>query len=183
MVVVADVTIRRTTEDDWRHIRELRLEMLEDTPHAFLETLATALKHGEEEWRRRGRRGQSATGTSVAAIDGTGRWVGTMGGLLKTGTDLPTLYGVYVSPSHRGREAGVTDALLDEVEAWAAMHAPALRLTVHEDNRRAQEYYSRRGYRFTGRTEPYVLDPDQRELEMTRILAAGPGDEPTTGTL
>lgn len=170
---MARVTIRRTTEDDWQQIRQLRLEMLRDAPHAFLETPGTALRHGEEEWRRRGRRGQSATGIAVAAIDASGRWVGTMGGILKDRAASPTLYGVYVSPSHRGRQAGVTDALLDEVEAWAAMHGRALRLTVHEDNRRAQDFYARRGFRFTGRTEPYVLDPDRTELEMMRQLVPG----------
>jgi hypothetical protein len=37
---------------------------------------------------------------------------------------------------------------------------------VHERNLRAQAFYARRGYELTGATEPYVLAPDERELEM-----------------
>jgi ribosomal protein S18 acetylase RimI-like enzyme len=77
---------------------------------------------------------------------------------------------VYVAPSHRGRDAGVADALLDAVEDWARTVSGTLRLTVHEDNRRAQAFYGRRGYRFTGRTSPYALDETRRELEMRREL-------------
>ena len=36
------VTIREIEERDWVRLRALRLEMLEDTPIAYLETLATA---------------------------------------------------------------------------------------------------------------------------------------------
>jgi hypothetical protein len=32
----ADLVIRTTTEDDWREVRTLRLEMLRDSPLAFL---------------------------------------------------------------------------------------------------------------------------------------------------
>ena len=170
------VTIRETTEDDWQQVRDLRLEMLRDTPHAYLETLETALGHDEEEWRRRGRRGRTPTGTSLVAVDADGRWVGVMGGTVPDPLTGPLLIGVYVARSHRGRGAGVADALLDGVEAWAAGHGPTLRLMVHEDNHRARAFYERRGYRLTGRSEPYSLDPARREVEMVRHLpAADPG--------
>ncbi|MEZ0163360.1 GNAT family N-acetyltransferase [Kineococcus sp. LSe6-4] len=162
------VLIRSTTEDDWREVRALRLEMLADTPHAYVETLQTALGHDEAEWRVRGRRGQAGTSTAQVAINGDGRWVGTMGGY-DPGTG-PVLVGVYVTPTLRGRRAGVADALLDAVETWAAGRGPTLRLLVHEDNTRAQAFYRRRGYALTGRSEPYVLDAGQRELEMARSL-------------
>jgi GNAT superfamily N-acetyltransferase len=149
------VTIRRTTADDWQQLRDLRLEMLEDTPLAYGETLSTGLA-----------RGQTAHSVLLAAIDDeTGDWVGTMGGYLDA-PGSPMLVGVYVRPSHRGKEAGVADALLDTVVEWARSEGAALTLHVHEDNPRAVAYYRRRGFEPTGVTVPYVLDPESRELEL-----------------
>jgi GNAT superfamily N-acetyltransferase len=170
---VVDVTIRPTTEDDWHEVRSLRLEMLRDTPHAFLETEQAALRLEEPEWRLRGARGTSATGVFLAAVDPGGRWVGTMGGTLSASTGDPVLVGVYITPSHRGHAAGVADALLDAIEEWARRHGSVLRLAVHEDNRRAQAFYSRHGFVLTGKDTPYPLNPSERELEMTRLLTEG----------
>lgn len=85
----------------------------------------------------------------------------------------PVLVGVSITPSHRGHAAGVPDALLDAIEEWARRHSAVLRLAVHEDNRRAQAFSSRRGYALTGKYTPYPLDPSERELEMTRLLTEG----------
>ena len=169
--VPSTVTIRRTTADDWQQVRDLRLEMLEDTPLAYGETLATGLTHGEAEWRSRGARGQAPHSVLLAAVDDeTGEWVGTMGGYLDA-PGSPMLVGVYVRPSRRGKEAGVADALLDTVVEWARTEGSALTLHVHEDNARAVAYYRRRGFEPTGVTVPYVLDPASRELELRLPLA------------
>ena len=40
-------------ERDWAHLRALRLEMLADTPLAFLETLDDARAEPESQWRAR----------------------------------------------------------------------------------------------------------------------------------
>ncbi|OIH96359.1 MULTISPECIES: GNAT family N-acetyltransferase [unclassified Curtobacterium] len=164
------ITIRPTTEDDWEAIRALRLEMIRDTPMAYAEHLHDAEQLDEAEWRARGRRGQDAGGTSVVAIDADGRWVGAMGAFVPDEATGPLLVGVYVAPSHRGRGAGVADRLLDAIDSWAAERGPTLRLHVHERNERAQAFYARRGFRPTGATEPYVLAPEERELEMIRDL-------------
>ena len=42
-------SIRRTVESDWRQIRDLRVEMIRDTPTAYAETLEEALGHDEVE--------------------------------------------------------------------------------------------------------------------------------------
>lgn len=168
------ITIRPTTEADWEALRALRLEMIQDTPMAYAEHLADAEQLDETEWRARGRRGQDAGGTSLVAIDADGRWVGAMGAFIPDEATGPLLVGVYVAPSHRGRAAGVTDALLDAIESWASGHGAALRLHVHERNLRAQAFYARRGYVLTGASEPYVLAPDERELEMIRRLDGAP---------
>ncbi|PPG04906.1 GNAT family N-acetyltransferase [Pseudoclavibacter sp. RFBI5] len=166
----APFTIRATTPDDWHEVREIRLEMLQDTPLAYTETLEEALGHDEAEWRRRGARGDAANGISLVAVLDDGRWVGTMGCVSFRDEPWPMLVSVYVASAFRGAAAGVTDALLAEVEAWASSRASGLMLHVHEDNARARAAYERRGFVATGSTIPYPLDRRQRELEMVKRL-------------
>jgi GNAT superfamily N-acetyltransferase len=82
------------------------------------------------------------------------------------GPEVANLVTVYVAPAHRG--TGVTDLLLDSVLSWVARQdgVRTLALLVHEQNGRAAAFYARRGFRASGRTEAYPLDPSQRELEM-----------------
>ncbi|WP_245862514.1 GNAT family N-acetyltransferase [Sanguibacter antarcticus] len=163
-------SIRRTTGDDWREVRDLRLEMLRDTPTGYIETLEQALAHGDAEWRMRGERGSAEHQIVLAAISGSGRWVGTMRGLVLDPEVGPLLVGVYVAPDVRGAEAGVADALLTGIEAWARTEGDRLTLHVHEDNVRARTFYDRRGFTATGHTVPYTLDPTKNEVEMVRTL-------------
>ncbi|QNE33955.1 GNAT family N-acetyltransferase [Leifsonia shinshuensis] len=166
---MTDWVVRPSVEDDWAAYRAIRLEMLEDTPIAFLETLAGARAHPDEHWRRRAAN-TSSSGRLFAAVAPDGRWLGTMGGFHATGSPDPHLVGVYVTPSLRGREHGVADALLDSVIAWARLRSGRLLLEVHEHNAAAIRYYERRGFAFTGNTQPYPLDRTARELEMAADL-------------
>ncbi|WIB15026.1 GNAT family N-acetyltransferase [Curtobacterium sp. MCPF17_050] len=163
------IVIRRTGPEDWPVFRDLRLRMLADTPLAFLETLEHARQLGEDEWRRRAGSGAEAdTPWFVAEDVTTGGWAGIMGGRLDGGD--PLLVGVFVDPEHRGRESGVTDALLDAVEDWAWGRGDRILLHVHEDNPRAIAFYRRRGFVPTGRLVPYPLPPYGEELELRKAL-------------
>ncbi|MET0715389.1 MAG: GNAT family N-acetyltransferase [Mycetocola sp.] len=165
------VTIISPTESDWERVRDLRLEMLRDTPIAFMETIEAAEANSEEVWRMRANRGTTPGSVQYVAVDASGRWVGTMSGFLdKLEVGGPLLVGVFVAPTARGRDAGVADALLDAVEEWARAQGDTLTLHVHEDNDRAIAFYRRRGYDLTGRTIPYNLDPSRNELEMRRTI-------------
>lgn len=166
-----EFSLRATTADDWREIRDLRLEMIKDTPTAYVETLDDALGHDEAEWRMRGARGTAEHGISVAAVSSAGDWVGTMGGFVPDAGTGPLLVGVYVAPGWRGHRMGVADALLAAVEDWAHTEDQRLTLHVHEGNDRARKFYERRGFTATGHTVPYNLEPSQRELEMVKRLA------------
>lgn len=159
-------TVREVEERDWVRLRALRLEMLADTPIAYLETVETALAHPVSHWQRQAR-GRPGGVKLVAELD-DGRWVGTMTGIIAEGS--PTLVAVYVAPEARGAGAGVTDALLGGIERWAAQRGDQLRLEVNELNGRAIEAYRRRGFVLTGRTLPYPLDPPSLELEMVKPL-------------
>ncbi|MCS5717021.1 GNAT family N-acetyltransferase [Herbiconiux sp. CPCC 205763] len=164
------VVIRRTVESDWPEVRALRLEMLADTPLAYLETVEHALRRREWEWRAWARDGSSADSITVAAITTEGRWVGTMMSKVPRGHAGAFLYGVYVAPDHRGTAAGVTDALLDRIEEWALGRGDTLTLEVNESNPRAVAAYRNRGFVETGVIRPYPLDHSLRELEMRKPL-------------
>jgi GNAT superfamily N-acetyltransferase len=159
-------TVREIEEQDWVRLRALRLEMLADTPIAYLETLETAQGHPVSHWKHHAR--GRPNGVKLVAETDDGRWVGTMTGIIAEG--VPTLVAVYVAPDVRGAGAGVTDALLAGIERWAARHGDQLRLEVNELNGRAVEAYRRRGFVMTGRTTPYPLDPPSLELEMVKPL-------------
>lgn len=152
--------------DEWRERRDLRLEMLADTPIAFGDTLERARGYGDDEWRDRARSAVRPGSCSAVAVVG-GRWVGTMGAFT-AGAGRAVLVTVYVSPGWRGRDAAVADRLLDAVEGWVRDETPAvsLALDVHEDNARAIAFYRRRGFAPTGRSHPYPIDGTRRELEL-----------------
>ncbi|HWK91844.1 MAG TPA: GNAT family N-acetyltransferase [Luteimicrobium sp.] len=176
--------IVRATPDDWAAMRDIRLEMLADTPLAYLETLASARARTDDEWRERARQhtlpgslvlgavpddpGPSAPG-SGATESGSPAWVGTMSGYRRP-DGVPCLAAVYVAPAHRGTD--LPRRLLADVVAWARddVGADRLLLEVHEHNPRARRFYERAGFVLTGGWTPYRLDPSTRDLEMALPL-------------
>lgn len=167
--------LRTTSERDWQRVRDLRLEMLEDSPLAFAQRLADARGLSEDEWRTRGERGEGPTTTVVVAETDEGRWLGTMGGYLPGDGTGPWLVGVYVTPSARGRRWGVAPRLLSFVERWARKHGDALSLEVHEKNLGARRFYERHGFvpddaaPDRGRV-PHPLESGEWELRMMKRL-------------
>jgi ribosomal protein S18 acetylase RimI-like enzyme len=171
------VVVRRVVEDDWAALRAVRLEMLADTPLAYLESVADAEARSEGEWRFRAHRGSAgSTHLALAAepADAPGRWVG----YLACFVDAPGqghVVSVYVAQPHRG--SGLATALLDGVRTWATEEAglDRLHLFVHEHNARAAAFYRRYGFSATGYREPYEPDPSTSELEMALLLDDGSG--------
>jgi GNAT superfamily N-acetyltransferase len=166
------VDVTAMVEADWQRHRDLRLEMLADSPTAYVETLADAQGFDEAQWRLRARRSSFPGSVGVVAVDrDSDRFVGTMSAFTDAERGRTWVVAVYVSPDYRGRAHGVADAMLDAVEEWAVrVGKTELFLEVHEDNARAQAFYARRGFEPTGSTRPYDLDESQTELEMRRSL-------------
>lgn len=167
-----DVLVRRVTEDDWPLLRAVRLEMLADTPSAYLETLESAAGRDESEWRFRARRGsEGAENLALAAVDPASpqRWVGYLACFVDA-PGLAHLVSVYVAPARRG--TGLAERLVGEVRRWARDSGGVrrLHLFVHEDNARARAFYRRLGFSETGATMPYELDPTRAEIEMALLL-------------
>lgn len=78
--------------------------------------------------------------------------------LVEAGDDGLTLARLFVAPAARGR--GVTDLLLDVVEAHARTAGSRLRLQVHESAARAIAVYERRGWIRTGSHDASWFEAD-----------------------
>ncbi|WP_198671428.1 GNAT family N-acetyltransferase [Desertihabitans aurantiacus] len=157
------------TPEHWREARDVRLEMLADTPLAFTETLQTARRRSDEEWRERQRTRLAAPASRhVAAVDADGRWWGQMRVDVVDGQAL--LMSVWVHPDVRG--TGVAELMLDDLAAHVrlTLGMPELYLEVHEDNPRAIAFYRRYGFVDTGERTPYPLPPGGQELRMRLAL-------------
>ena len=159
--------VRRVAFDDWRDLRDLRLEALADTPIGYLETLGDAQVLGDDAWQARAARGaEGGDSFQVMAWDGS-RPVATTVSFLRDGAAW--LAAVYVAADHRG--SGLLDELVGRCVIWARQQgASVLRLEVHETNERAQRAYARLGFVATGARAPYPLPPGGEELVMERPL-------------
>lgn len=177
MIAAMDGTgyqVRRVRADEWRHLRDIRLEALKDTPIGFGERYEDALAKSDDDWRERARRDAEAARTALfAAFDAAGRIVGTTGCYTKAdsapanGREL-VIYGVYVTPDHRGTRLGVASLLFEAVISWAREvgGADVITLSVHERNERAHAFYRRYGFVDTGERTPYNLDETALLVEM-----------------
>ncbi|MDQ0077086.1 GNAT family N-acetyltransferase [Arthrobacter oryzae] len=169
-------------EGEWEPLRRVRLEMLADTPSAYVESLESAQAQTVGQWRNRAV-AMTAPGsvTFVAEeVPGALAFCGLMRVVVKQPqeTNRPLqamLISVYVAAPYRG--TGLADELLRRSVAVAAdeLGAGILQLGVHEDNTRAAGFYARHGFHDTGRREVYPLDPSNKEIIMERELSpAGP---------
>ncbi|NNC10595.1 GNAT family N-acetyltransferase [Planctomonas sp. JC2975] len=177
--------VRRVEHGEWRQVRGLRLEALQDPDAAiaFLDSYEQAATKSDDFWMTR--TDNAASGDAAAQFVAIGEpaqdeaWVGTVTVLVRPAGTMDHLdrrvetaradvVGVYVAPTHRGD--GTIDRLFDAAAAWAAeVGARALTLDVHADNHRAQGAYRRAGFTATGET---IEGPIGSEIVMSRSLAA-----------
>jgi GNAT superfamily N-acetyltransferase len=166
-----DVTVRPIRAADWERQRALRLEMLADTPIAFLERVETARARPDEYWIARCSEYSASTSGAHWVLDAGDRLVGTMGCFMD-GARRVHIVSVYISPDYRG--LGLLDRLLDQVFAWATKRTVTLlALTVARENVRAVDAYLRRGFVATGNTHPHPLYREITEMEMVRPVDNG----------
>jgi GNAT superfamily N-acetyltransferase len=161
-------TVRRVRRQDTGRMRALRLEMLADTPLAFLETLAEAAALPHEEFAQRLVRSSSGNFCAQFVAEVDGRFVGHAGGIAAPDDPKVTLiFAVYITPAHRG--TGMLAHLVDEVAAWSrSAGRPDLMLEVVVGNDHARRAYERLGFVDTGVRVPHPVIPVLTELQMRR---------------
>ncbi|MGW4943924.1 N-acetyltransferase family protein [Actinoplanes sp. NPDC004185] len=166
--VAPTMTVHRVTPADAGRMRALRLEMLADSPLAFLETLAQAAARPHADYRRR--IVQASTGGQLAQFvaDPGGRLIGHAGGtVLPEDPRATVVFAVYITPPQRGR--GVLRELVEAVAEWSvAMGRGELMLEVVVGNDRAVRAYERLGFEDTGVRVPHPVVPGLLELQMRR---------------
>lgn len=166
--IAPPLTVHRVTPADAGRMRALRLEMLADSPLAFLETLAQAAARPHADYRRR--IAQASTGGQLAQFvaDPGGRLIGHAGGtVLPEAPGTTVVFAVYITPARRG--SGVLGDLVEAVAEWSvAMGRSELMLEVVVGNDRAVRAYERLGFRDTGVRVPHPIIPGLLELQMRR---------------
>ncbi|WP_238324967.1 GNAT family N-acetyltransferase [Paenarthrobacter nicotinovorans] len=172
--------IRRLHSSDWQLLREVRLEMLADTPMAYIESLESARRQTDTQWRERA--AAMSGDNSLTLVADAGHEGSNFCALMRVVLKHPQspekplqamLISVYVAPRLRG--LGLADELLNEAckAAGEELGAQTIELGVHEDNARALAFYRRHGFEATGASRVYPQDTSKRELTMERRLAEG----------
>jgi predicted GNAT family acetyltransferase len=157
--------VRRVRPGDGPELRALRLEMLADTPIAYVETVASAEQDPPQRWVDQAQRNSSGSTLATFVVELGGRFVATATGAVFDG---PTeVVSVYVTPDHRGQ--GLLERMVEVIAAWSLEHGrPELFLEVAAENPRAIAAYARLGFVMTGRSEPHPLYAGVTELQMSR---------------
>ena len=156
------VLVRRIRADEWREVRDFRLEALQDplAPLAFLETYEGRKAMPDRFWQERAAGAADGTHVSQWVAELGGEWIGTVVVIAfhagetdhygnVASADRADLVGVYVQPASRG--LGVFDLLVTAAARWTREHGlAALELRVNPHNSRALRAYLRCGFVDTG---------------------------------
>ncbi|GAA4594019.1 RimJ/RimL family protein N-acetyltransferase [Actinoplanes octamycinicus] len=164
-------TVRRVTPRDAGRMRALRLEMLADSPLAFLETLAQAAARSHEGYAQR--LGMSADGPELSqfiADPGDGPLLGHAGGTaIPDEPHVTVVFSVYLTPAVRGGK--LLAQLVDAVADWStAAGRHELMLEVVVGNGRAVRAYEKLGFQDTGVRLPHPTVPVLTQLQMRRRM-------------
>jgi ribosomal protein S18 acetylase RimI-like enzyme len=163
------VVIGALEPEQWRELRSIRIEMLEDEPTAFLERSADARRLLDVAWRRRAE-ALSVEGRSRAfyARD-DGAWAGFVAVTATSSEPLALVHAMYVREANRGGDPSVAGLLLAAARSWATEQGgrKGLRLYVLEANPAARRCYEKAGFAETGARRPYRFDAGLTELELT----------------
>lgn len=159
------VVVVTVTPELWRAYRDVRLAALIDSPRAFWATYAEEARRSDEEW-------QAFVEHALVwlALHGD-RPVGLVG--LYHSDDQPAeevhLVQMWVASSARG--SGVADALVEAALDHARRHGwTRVRLEALRENRRAWDFYLRRGFVPTGETAAMPWDPSAVEEAMVLVV-------------
>jgi L-amino acid N-acyltransferase YncA len=163
------LTVRRVRPADYATVFALRLEMLADTPLAYLDTVAEHVARPSHIWRERIE--GAATGCErgqFIAIAGDGHLLGQAIGITHDSFRGATIVvAVYVTPAARG--GTVLADLMAAVATWSReCGRETLVLEVVEGNNQAERAYQKLGFTRTGRRVAHPVLPGLYEFAMAR---------------
>jgi GNAT superfamily N-acetyltransferase len=157
--------LRQVTPLEWETLRQIRLQALQEAPHAFGSTYEREATYSDEDW--------------LALID-RGAWfiaweahepTGLVAGVAPQDgpEDQRLLISLWVRADQRGR--GTSMALVGAVAEWATRSgATVLTLWVTEGNDRAWRFYENAGFLPSGREQLSPKDGRTIEHELALML-------------
>ena len=155
--------VRRIRASEWRLLRSLRLEALQDSPLSYGSTHGREVQRSDREWRERAAAGGAGEGEVAFVAIADGRWVGMARGHLDA--PIAHLIAVYVTPEWRRR--GIGRAVSVAVVGWAReRRASTVVLSVSDWNDGARRVYESIGFAPTGVTKSLPWNPSVMESEM-----------------
>lgn len=140
------IRIINPSSDDWKKVKNLRLEALQNDPQAFGASYEEQSQRTDDEWKERTQRtiGESKEEILVVAEDGD-VFVGMIGAFPKDSTKW-IIKAMYVSPQYRGK--GVSKKLVEEIlkQLDADKRIGTLELSVNTRQEAAVKLYSEFGF-------------------------------------
>lgn len=150
---MSKITVRRATSRDWEIVKGIRLESVSVSPDAFGSSVSDIEAITLQEWHIR----LDSGAWFILDADSAPRGMCRLGAYRYRGVRELGLYSMYVSPELRG--TGAAHQLLSVAETWAKQNGFArIFLDVVEGNSRAEAFYVREGFRFTGDTLTFDND-------------------------
>jgi ribosomal protein S18 acetylase RimI-like enzyme len=161
-------TVRVVTGADWQKLRDLRLRALTDDPQAFGSTFAEEASDPDSEWVEWAEGSELGRDSRTFVAVAHNAWHGMVFASLLDDGDAG-LFALWVAPSYR--QQGVAAALVEAVIGWARERsAPAVALSVAEDNEPAKRLFSATGFAYTGVRRPLPSRPAVATLAMRRLI-------------
>lgn len=159
-----EIVIRRTSEEDWKSLKTIRLAALVDTPTAFGVSHATALSYTDVEWQDRSA-GRGPGKFTLALASGAA--VGMVGFVVSSTGDF-NLIAMWVTPEFRG--TATATKLVEAMKAEAVMQGHSrIVLGVALSNRRAVSFYQKLEFVFLPEWEPLESHP---EIQLQKMECA-----------
>lgn len=150
------ISIKLLDQDDWQSWKNLRLEALQNAPHTFGASIEEVNNLDKKDFQ---------TILSKNKIFGAflnAQLIGCVGFYILNSVKTQhrgVLWGMYVTPEHRGKN--IADGLLDAVICYAKSSIEQLNLKCVTDNHSAVKLYQKHGFKIYG-TEPRALKVDNK---------------------
>lgn len=147
--------VRQAGPDDWAAFRDIRLAALADSPDAFGSTLRDEQHNSEADWRKK-------LTTSVVFLGSRDGRVRAIASAYPLDGDAVELIRIWSHPDARG--TGLAAATVGAVLDWAA--GRTVTLWVGVENPAAERFYTKLGFRRTGKSGALARDESIEEVEM-----------------
>ena len=140
------ITIRRLQSGEADLFRTIRLQALQESPHAFASTYESALQRTSESWIEQAESTTQGKDRATFLVFSNQEPIGIAALYRLEGkSDTGELLQVWISPDHRGSNAA--RALLDAIFAWAGENDfHSIQAVVAASNLRALTFYAKYGF-------------------------------------